>query len=229
MLKYTIPLFSLLLFSFSSFAQEAKPAPDRAGDPNQAYPVTNRLEVPALREFDESFPNENVGFLHIYADPSVDVEEVYLLRGEPLSSTATALLPAKFQRMARNMNAELYGAMAVKGINESMYILRMDGQFSDRVEMFAIRGNRVIHLKTLAYRTCANGKCDQLDSYLTNLNSDTNLELVQIKRTMRSSGETTAKPKSFVLKDSNRKWKMTRKLDIPTTSIQFYDPTSDTQ
>ncbi|WP_020571865.1 hypothetical protein [Neolewinella persica] len=229
MFKYITPLLILLLASLSSFAQDAKPAPNRAADPTQAYPITNRPQNPALQEFDASFPGENVGFLHVYVDPDIAPDEVYLMRGTPISSTTKALLPAKFQRMADKMNAKLYGSMAVKGIDESLYILRMEGQTSGRVEMFAIRGNKIKHLKTLAYRKCLNGKCDQLDSYLTNLNADTNLELIQISRTMRRSGETAMKRHAFLLNDRNRKWKKSKQLDVPWTSVRFFDPRLDDQ
>lgn len=229
MTKY-ISLLSFLLLSTSfALAQKVNTPPNRAGEPAQAYPITNTIANVALKEFEQNFPSENVGFLHIYTDPSVDPEEVYLLRGLPVSSTVKALLPVEFQRMARTMNAELYGSMAVKGVNESLYILRMDGQSSDRVEMFALRGNEVVHLKTLAYRTCSEGSCAQLDSYLTDLDGDTNLDLIQIERTVNKQGETVRKPRAYVMNTRTGKWKKTNKLEIPTDSINFYDPETDNQ
>lgn len=229
MTKY-ISLFAFLLLSSSfALAQKVNTPPNRASEPAQAYPITNTIGNVALKEFEQNFPSENVGFLHIYTDPSVDPEEVYLLRGLPVSSTVKALLPIEFQRMARTMNADLYGAMAVKGVNESLYILRMDGQASDRIEMFALRGNEVVHLKTLAYRTCSEGSCAQLDTYLTDLDGDTNLDLVQIERSFDKNGETARKPRTYVMNTRNGKWKKTNKLEVPVNSIPFYDPKTDNQ
>lgn len=227
MTKYLSFLLFLFFATNSLIAQEVRPTPNRANEPAQAYPITNTIGNVALKEFAENFPNENVGFLHIYVDPSIDPEEIYLLRGLPVSGTVKALLPVEYQLLARTMNAELYGAMAIKGVNESLYLLRMDGQASDRIEMFALRNNEVVHLKTLAYRNCSEGSCEQLDSYLTDLDGDTNLDLVQIERSINKKGETVSKPRAYVMNTRNGKWKKTNKLEIPLTSIQFYEREAD--
>jgi hypothetical protein len=227
MTKY-ISLLALLFFSVSSaFSQTVNPAPDRANDPAIGYPNTDVLESEAMAEFDAEFPEQNVGFMHVYADPLVDPNEVYLMRGVPASGTVMALLPKKYQRMAERMNAEVYAAAAVRGIRENMYIVRMDGSTSDRLEMFAIRGNKVKHLKTLAYRACSNGSCQQTDSYITDIDGDTNLDLVTIKRTQTRNGDRAVKRSVYSLNESNRKWKKTKDLDTPWNSIEFFDPSTD--
>lgn len=210
------------------FSQTGNPALERGGSATIGYPNTDVLESEAMADFDAEFPEQNVGFLHIYADPTVDPEEVYLMRGVPASGTVLALLPKKYQRMAERMNAEVYAAAAVRGIRENLYIVRMDGASSDRLEMFAIRGNKVKHLKTLAYRECLNGSCVQMDSYITDINGDADLDLVTIKRAQNSSGDGAVKRSVYTMKESNRKWKKTKELDTPWDSIEFYEPRSDT-
>lgn len=217
--------FATLLISSTLMVAQAdqtvKSGPDRAGNPYSASQ--------ALQDFAAGFAETNVGFLHIYADPNVDPKETYLMRGTEASGTLKALLPAKFQRMAQSMNATVFGSAAIRGLNENMFIVRMDGPMKDRLELFAIRGNKVKHLKTLAYRNCTNGKCEQLDSYITDIDGDTVLDLVQISRTIRNSGVTASNKKVFVLKDRSREWKRTNQLDVPWNSIKFYDPTMDKQ
>jgi len=222
MIKFITAFATLLLLSTLAFAQTnptIKSGPDRAGDPY--------LSSPALQEFVAGFPETNVGFLHVYADPSVDPLETYLMRGEEASNTLKALLPVKFQSMAETMNATLYGAAAIRGDNENMFILRMDGRNSDRLELFAIRNNKVIHMKTLAYRICDSAKCEQLDSYITDIDGDTKLDLVQISRTMRGNEVTAENKSAYVLTDPDRMWEETNQLDVPWASIEFYDPKTD--
>lgn len=229
MTKYIIALACSLFLSTTAFAQRTNPAPDRASDPVQGYPITNQIRANAFKVFAEDFPNENVGFLHVYADPNVDPKEVYLMRGIPVSSTTRALLPEKFQRLAKTMNADLYGAAAITGINENLYLLRMDGPLEDRIEMFAIRGKNVKHLKTLAFRKCSEGSCAQLDTYVTDVDGDTRLDFVQLKRVSTKRGDRTAKPVAYVMDKNNRKLKRTKKLDLPLESMNFYDPAFDNQ
>ncbi len=225
-----ISLLATLLFTFSLLnAQTVTPAPDRAADPEQAYPVTNIVQNSALKTFAADFPNNSVGFLHVYTDPVIDPTEVYLLKGNAISSTTRALLPQKFQRMAQALGAELYGAMSIAGPDESLYLLRMDGIQEDRIEMFAIRDNEVKHLRTIAYRNCAAGLCTQMDSYLTDLNGDGNLDLVEIKRMQTKVKERVVSRSAYVLNPKNLKWKKARQLDVPWDSIEFFSPSADNE
>lgn len=227
MTKFIAFLYFVLLPIGGALAQTTTPVPDRQSEPEQAYPVTNLVENAALKTFDADFPNSNVGFLHAYTDPVIDPSEVYLFEGAPVSSTTKALLPAKFQRMAKALNAKLYGAMSIAGIDESLYILRMDGQQEDRLEMFAIRDSKIVHLRTLAYRNCAAGLCTQMDSYLTDLDGNTTIDLVQIKRTQTKTKERYVSQRAYTMNPRNRKWKRARRLDVPWDSIEFFDPARD--
>lgn len=224
-----ISFFACLLLISQVAAQTTTPQPDSTSEPVQNYPITNTIVNSALKTWAEDFPNKNVGLLHVYTDPLVDPNEVYLMRGEEISSVSKALLPKKFQRMARRMNATLYGSAAIAGTNENLYLLRMDGMMSDRIEMFAIRGNKIKHLKTLAFRKCADGLCAQMDSYITDVDGDGIFDLIQIKRIQNRSGERVAKPKAFVMKNRKRTWKRTRNLDLPLNSLEFFDPSTDQQ
>lgn len=220
MIKY-IALLSFCLFSVTSAFGQANTTPSNSA--NIGYPITDVIEDEALVAFDENFPERNVGFFHIYADPSDTPPPSYLLKGEPANGTVKALLPKKYQRMAERMNADVYAAAAVRGIRENMYIVRMDGPTSDRLEMFVIRGGKVKHLKSLAYAACSAGSCQQTDSYLTDINGDTDLDLVTIKRTRTRNGDGATKRKVYTLNENTRKWKKARNFDTPWDSISFYD------
>lgn len=224
MTKYISLLALLFLNTSMAFGQTIKPAPDRAAAPSVGYPNTDVMVSEAFADFNAEFPGQNVGFLHVYTDPAATTNEDYLMRGTLASGTVKALLPKKYQQMAKRMNAKIYASAAIRGIRENLYIVRMDGATSDRIEMFAIRGNKVKHLKTLAYRACANGSCQQTDSYITDINGDSDLDLITIKRTMTKEGESAVKRSVYTLNESNRKWKKTTALDAPWDSVNFYDP-----
>lgn len=227
MIKH-LSLFFLVLISLTVQAQvpgpEPSATPEKGTTSVQEYPITNTVRNDALATFTNDFDLTNVGFMHVYALPTTDPKGTYLLTGNEISSTTRALLPAKYQRMAKAMNAKLYGAAEIRGIGESLYILRMDGNRSDRLEMFAMRNGKIKHLKTLAYRSCMEGSCRQLDSFLTDVDGDTNLDLIQLRRVATRNRQKDAQPKAYVLTSDGKKWKRTRELSLPVNSLQLYNP-----
>lgn len=218
-------LFVFLLFaSLSLVAQddEVFPTINEAASPG-TYPASTMPESEAAKYWDASFPEQTVGFFHVYADPAVDAAEVYLLRGEELDGLGAKMLPKKFQRIARRMEADVYASAAIRGINENLYLVRMDGPSEDRIEMFALRGDEVKHLRTLArYKKYNSGKVLQMDSYITDIDGDTNLDLVTIKR--KRNGK--VKRNTYVM-NNDREWSRATTLDTPWDSIDFFDPKLD--
>ena len=174
--------------------------------------------------FATTFDESNVGFLHVYVDPDIDPLETYLLRGREMSDTAVALLPARFRKMTEKEGTTLYSTIAVMGIEENLYLTRLDAPRRDQIDMFAIRDGKVRHLKTLAYRDCAGNECLQMDSYITDVNLDTNFDLIQIaRRSTESMGTTDERRTVYYMDPEGRRWKMTQELDVPWEGIQFYE------
>ena len=226
-MKKLINICLALCLTATAFAQTTNPAPNRASEPVVGYPITDVIEAPALKAFAQNFDNTNVGFMHVYAKATTDPLGKYLMRGEPATANTIALLPAKFQRMAKTGNATVHAVGAIKGINENLYLVRFDGMSSDRIEMFAIRGDEVEHVKTLAYRECSSAGCRQLDSYLTDVNGDGDLDLIQMARLQTKKGDRGVRTKAYTMDDRTRKWKKTRELDLPENSLEFYDPSAE--
>ena len=224
MTKILFSLFSLILFPIFGFAQveeQVSSFPNRA-----AYAAEgDQIRAASLATFKADFSLQESGILHVYIDPSIDPEEVYLFAGQEASGTTVALLPAKFQRLAKRLGAKIYATKAIKiSGTEDVYLIRLDGIYEDRIEMFAINGSRVEHLKTLAYRSCLNGKCTQLDTWITDINGDTDSELIRISRVLRN-GNTTASKESVMTLTKKGKWKTSRKLakKAPWSTVEFYD------
>ena len=211
----------LLTFTLSAQRERVNPTPNRASDPR-----TYLLDLPdseAAQYWDASFPEKNVGFLHVYADPGVEAGEVYSMMGREIDGISTAMLPKKFQKMASRMDADVYASAAIRGKNENLYLVRMDGPSEDRVEMFALRGGQVKHLKTLAhYKKSNSGRVKQTDSWLTDIDGDTHFELMTITRS--PSGK---EKRSVYMMDDKRKWVKTSNDDAPWNSADLFDPAMD--
>ncbi len=203
-----------LLFTSTAFAQERE-----ADDTNspRAYPAAQSVSGgPAMNNFDAAFEESSVGFMHVYAVDVVDPEGTYLLGGDEMSGTELAVLPNKITRLAERKDAKMYAATAIRGVNEALYLTRMDGEGYDRIDMFAIRGDEVRHLKTLALRDCRNDRCRQLDSWITDIDGNTNLDLMQMGK--KRNGRTK---KVVYTMDDQRNWAKTDELDAPWDSAEM--------
>ena len=174
--------------------------------------------------FATGFDESDVGFLHVYVDPNPDPLSDYLFRGVELSDTALTMMPARLRKLAKDEDATFYGTMAIHGIDENLYITRLDAPRRDQIDMFAIRDGRVVHLKTLAYLDCAGTECLQMDSYITDLNLDTRFDLVQIARRVADGNRTTDERRTvYTMPIADRRWEVTEELDVPWEGITFYE------
>lgn len=219
-MKSFLGLCLSFLFSTLVFAQ--------ATDVNvgSTSPSTTSLET--NNAFTAAFPETNVGFLHVYADPAIDPLETYLMRGTEMPESIIAMLPRKFRKQASREGTTLYAVSAIRGINEDLYLMRTDAPGRDQIDMLALRKGKVKHLKTLAYRDCRRTECLQMDSYITDLNRDTDFDLVQIaRRTTTKSGTTNERRVVYTMHDRKRKWKKTKLLEVPWEGITFFDPEQD--
>ena len=222
--KIILTLFLLAAYATVSAQGQTASSPSNRGAEPTTYPAHSTVDGAAIQRFVSYFPDKNVGFLHVYADPNVDPKETYLMRGEKMGDIATSLLPRKFQRMARKIGASVYASAAIRGNNENMYIVRMDGATEDRIELFALRGDKVKHLQTLAVRKGQGRRLKQMDTYITDVDGDSYLDLISITRGKNGN---IAKTNAYVLDRSDRTFKKTKHLDLPTNSIDLYDPATD--
>ncbi len=217
-MKRLLPLLIALLFLPPLFGQSPVDVGTK-GRPNEAFidPA-----APTTAAFIENFEPSDVGFLHVYIDPSVDPLETYLLRGVEMDANALAELPAEFREMAPDSSAgKFYGTLSMMGIEENLYLTRFVGPTRGQIDMFAVRDGEVVHLKTLAYLECGTpGDCAQLDSYLTDVNLDTTFDLIQISRA--NAADTEGARAAYVMPRSTKMWTETEELDVPWEGITFY-------
>ena len=217
-------LFSCSTFGLAQVDERTQAFPDRATDT-----TSDQVRVLGLNAFRAAFAPQPSGILHVYLDPAIDPAEVYLFRGVEASGTVRALLPKKFQRLAKRLGGKIYATKAVQlSGTEDRYLMRIDGIYEDRIEMFTINDYEVRHVKTLAYRSCLNGKCTQMDTWITDIDGDADAELIQISRTIRN-GKTTRSQEKVLTIANNGKWKKSKKLaqDAPWTTVGFYDESSE--
>lgn len=206
MTKFILSFFALLLTTTFAFAQ------------------VDQVRSSAIETFKADFSPQEAGILHVYVDPAIDPAGVYLFRGQEASGTTVAMLPTEYQQLAKRMGAKVYATRAIKLMGtQDHYIVRMAGTYEDRIELFAINGMKVEHVTTLATRKCFSGKCEQTDTWITDIDGDTNSELIQISRTMRGDMVKEGKKKVYTFTEKG-KWKKSKRLamDAPWSTVEFY-------
>ncbi len=213
-----LSLLSAILITASVFGQN----PVDVGSNERTDATSLDPAAPTADAFVESFQPSDVGFLHIYVDPSVDPLETYLLRGVEMSTNSLTQLPDEFRGMAADSSrGTFYGALAVMGIEENLYLTRFAAPTRGQIDMFAVREGKVVHLKTLASLECAKpGNCAQMDSYLTDVNLDTTFDLIQISR--KNAADTEGSRAAYVMPRTTKMWTETEELDVTWEGITFY-------
>jgi hypothetical protein len=215
-------LAAFLLLTCTSYAQTPVDV-GREGAQTTAIEENTGADLWAT-QFDE----ESIGFLHVYVDPDPDPLETYLFKGRELSQAAIDMMPARLRKLADREDTKVYATKAIMGIGENLYITRIDGPRRDQIDMFAIRDERVKHLKTLAYRDCGSTECLQMDSYITDVNLDTDFDLIQIaRRSTKSQGTTDERRTVYYMPRETKRWKRTEELDVPWEGITFFEPSED--
>ncbi len=224
MYKAVLCYFLFIVYSATGIAQVNATStnfPDRKANTEEEDVV----RMSALETFKAAFSPQPSGILHVYLDPTIDPAEVYLFKGEEADGTTKALLPTKFQRLAKRLGAKIY---ATKAINlrgtEDLYLVRLDGIYEDRIELFAINGYEVEHVRTMAYYSCIDGKCTQQDTWITDIDGDTDAELIEISRVFRGD-ETTVSRKAVYTVSKKGKWKKSKQLAAaaPWNTVTFFE------
>lgn len=224
MLKFIISPIVLVFYATLACAQvesTAKSFPDRGAEVANDEIARNS----ALEAFKADFTQQSSGMLHVYVDPTFDPAEVYLFQGQEASGTTKALLPKKFQRLAKRLGAKVYATKAINLFGtENMYLVRLDGIYEDRIELFEINDYDVEHVRTLAYLSCLEGKCTQKDTWITDIDGNTNADLIEISRVMRKDKETAQREAVYMLTDRG-KWKKSKELaeEAPWNTVEFFD------
>ncbi|MEL7163055.1 MAG: hypothetical protein AAFN92_20010, partial [Bacteroidota bacterium] len=74
---------------------------------------------------------------------------------------------------------------------------------------------------------CSDGTCVQMDSYVTDIDKDTNFDLIQIARKQNGNGTFSEKKRTFKMVEPARKWKKAKFDNTPWNSVDFYEPSRD--
>lgn len=186
-MKLIIPIFAAcLLFSGTLSAQvvEEEPVEEPYEDYNERpYPATNIPASPEVAGFMALFEDSEVGNLQVFSDFDSEISADYYFTGREIGEGFKELFTGEFRDLIE-ANA-IYATYSIKGSEEEHYIVRLPtNKGANMIWMFTVEGEVVKPLQQLAYAFCNDNSCYQQDSWITDLDGDTDLDiLVKSRRT----------------------------------------------
>jgi hypothetical protein len=216
-----ITVFLLTLFSFTAlWAQDEKEAekPEKASyeDYNERpYPATN---VPASEQaaaFMALFEESDVGNLRLYAHPDDNLPYGYPFAGKEIPASFYAMFTGEYRELLEDDLAYAYSIYSIKGNEGQHYIMRLPtDKGPNTLVLFELDGEVMKPVQVLAYAYCKDGYCYQQDSFITDLDGDTDLDiLVKFERTLAEGDEPLNKNDIMFLQQDNGEYRMV--LDNP--------------
>lgn len=183
-------LFSLTLLTLTgAFAQRV--------DGPITYPAMQTPDSEIAKALDATFEERNVGFLHIYND--LDIQPDAFFEGVEMSEDFYGLLPGKYRRRLLKDRAEAYSVYAIRAVDGNLYLVRYeDERRGQRMELFDLENGSLEHVTTLAEARCQGRNCYQMDSWITDVDQDGRLDIVQRARKTRAATGEVRREKSRV-------------------------------
>jgi hypothetical protein len=203
----------LLLCGVSAFAQRV--------DGPITYPAMRTPDSELAQAFDASFEERNVGFLHIYND--LDIQPDAFFAGVAMSEDFYGLLPGKYRRRLLKDQAEVFSVYAVRAVAGNLYLVRFeDDRRGQRMELFDLEDGELEHVTTLAQTRCNKRNCFQLDSWITDVDRDGRLDIVQrARKTRAATGEVRREKSAVYQQQPDGTFERNRQLQPDWASYEF--------
>jgi len=217
-----ITLFLLSLFSFSAvWAQDEKEQQkdiekeDYEDYDVRPYPAANVPVSKQAADFISLFEESDVGNLRLYAHPNEDLPYGYPFAGEEIPKDFYSMFTGEYRKLLEKDLAYAYSIYSIKSNEGQHYIMRLPtDKGPNTLVLFDLKGEVMEPVQVLAFAYCKDGYCYQQDSFITDLDGDTDLDiLLKFERTLPESGEALNKNDIIFLQQDNGEYRMV--LDNP--------------
>ncbi len=187
------------------------------------YPIGNSPESEMGKAFSALFSNESVGNLHVYATASEEPPRDYFFLGTLVDQRFYGLLNAAWQREVLPEEAQLFAVRTIRHGAGLQYLMRFyTPELGHRLELFTLFNERLEHVTTLAYVDCGRGRCFQLDSWIQDIDGDTDLDIVKKFRiTDRRTDRFVEEFTNLYLQSDSRRFEANRTVQIRSTDFNL--------
>lgn len=156
------------------------------------YPATN---VPASAEaaaFISIFEESNVGNLRVYAHYDDELPYDYPFRGEEIPESFYEMFTGTYRDLLEADESYAYSIYSIKGNRSEHYLIRTPSDKGpNTIVLFDLNGEVMEPVQVLAYAYCKGDFCYQQDSFITDLDGDTDLDILTKFRRVEADNEET--------------------------------------
>lgn len=178
-MKYLLTIIISCLMIGVLFGQTRK---DRYEEPYPA-PVSYENISERKAEFIALFEDRNVGNLHLFTAKKLKKDRTF--KGEIIPKSYKYFFPSNTWKFFNRKKWRPRALYSIRGDAEDWYILRVsDKKGKNTLRLYEWGEDHLVEKKILAYTKCRGKNCEQLDSWIRDIDGDTNLDIVQRKATI---------------------------------------------
>lgn len=197
MKQLLILIAGLLTFSFVHAQEEKDKLEKESYDEyeERPYPATNVPVSEKAADFMGLFEESDVGNLRLYAHVDEELPYGFPFAGDKIPESFYDMFTGEYRDLLEDDLAYAYSVYSIKSSDGQQYILRLpSNKGPNTLVLFDLAGEVLEPVQVLAFAYCKGGYCYQQDSFITDLDRDTDLDiLVKFRRTLPESGETVNK------------------------------------
>jgi|GEM_PF-3121184 len=176
------------------------------------------------------FEDKNVGSLHLYIQPRKthsDTETSYL-KGKAIKPAYNSYLPQKVRpwTSTKECHPKAIFAIRANGLRNFYLIEVPQKQADEQLILYQLQQRKLKKVKVLASYGCKAQNCIQLDSWVSDLNGDGRLDLIQKRHRKSKNGKESTQTSVYLL-NRQGKFKRTRKIKLKEEDYTLFKRQKD--
>lgn len=192
----------------------------------EPYPALNQPASERAAGFIALFENSEVGNMQVYAWEGEELPSDYYFIGRKIPKNYYDFFGTEYQSLLKKQGAAAYATHSIRGSEAEYYLVRMPtNKGTHTITLFRLVGERLEPIKTLAYAFCLNGTCYQQDAFITDLNRDTDLDiLIKHRQTPEGHSDITLNEyhRAFLQSDGGQ-FPLARRGSLEELDVDMYN------
>lgn len=172
-MKSHVFILVFALISVSTFAQTEISLTD------SPYPLTNSADNNTRTAFVSLFDDHNTGNLHVFTTMDIDEDPEYFFTGTEIPEGFWYMIPRGWRSQLMNETAKAYTTYNIRGESDEYYIIRYEKGSDHSLVLYQLAEDGLVHMMDLASYSCMDSDCEQVDSWLQDVDGDTRLDIIQ--------------------------------------------------